>query len=474
MNILDIINQIKNISSTNAKKDILEQHKNNEVLKRVLKMTLDPTIISGYKKLPLPEEGLDAMTLDEALTELEENIYNRHRTGYAGRDFIAKILGSVSPDDCEVLKKVLQKNLDAGIKEKNVNDVFGKNFIKDEPYMRCSLVDTKTIRNIKFNEYGYAVSEVKMDGQYLNHTVTNNNLLSTSRNGKVYDFLNCRDADMNILANNICSIDPRFSSGVVFNGEALMLEADGETIMPREKGNGIIQKAGKDSIGTDEAMRVVFVLWDVLPLDAFNAGHWDVSRKERRELLEKAVNMTNSTFVRMIEYKKVVDIDEAFDYNTEMMMKGEEGTVLKCESGFWKSHTSPTQLKMKLKMQVDLRITGFIEGEGKRKGVLGSLQLESMCGTLKVNCGTGIKEKDTEWTFDSIWKNKDKLIGTVVTVECNNLTVDKRTSVQKLFLPVFVEFRFDKDSCDDIQRIYEIKESAIMVFREALKNVLKG
>lgn len=467
MSILDILTNIKNTSSTLGKKALLEENKNDPVLKKVLKYTLDPTIVSGYKKLPDPVLGSNNMDLNTAIDSLQ-SIYDRELTGYAGRDHIASVLGSVSTDDAEVLRKMLTKNLDCGIQEKNCNDVFGKGFIKDEPYMRCSLIDKKTAKNINFKKYGYAVSEVKMDGQYLNHVVKNNSLTSSSRNGKVYDFLGCRDNQMIQLALKIQMIDNRFSSGVVFMGEGIVMDTDGETILPRTTGNGIIQKAGKDSIMSSEAMRVVFVLWDVVPYDAFCDGVWDVCRKERREVLEHAINSLDSDFVRMVQYKKVEDLKEAFEYNTELMNAGEEGSVLKCEDGIWKSHTSPKQLKMKLKMQIDLRIIGFNPGEGKRKDVLGSLILESDCGILEVSCGTGIKEKDDEWTFKTIWENREYLKNKVLTVECNEIVIDKNTMKPSLFLPVFIEFRFDKNTADTYDRILEIRESAVEVFSKSI------
>ena len=473
MSILDIIKELKNENSINSKKDILTKYKDNEVLKTVLKLALEPSIVSGYKKIPNASSSTEQYDLATALQRLDK-IYSRELTGNAGREFIAEVRASVTKEDSEVIRLVLIKDLGCGASDKIVNSVFGKNFVKDEPYMRCSLVDTKTIKNItSFKTHGYAVSEVKMDGQYLNHTVLNGQLTCSSRNGKIYDFLGSRDSDMAKLGGWLQANDPRFSSGVVFNGECLLMANDG-TMENRETGNGIIQKAGKDTMSLAESMRVVFVLWDVLPYDAFVNGVWDVPRQERRELLEKAISAGSSDFVRMVEYKKVVDIADAFDYNNELMLRGEEGSVLKCESGIWKSHTSPKQLKMKLKMQLDLRIVGFNEGDKKRTGMLGSLMLESADGVLVTNCGTGIKEKDAEWTFQSIWDAREELLGKVVTIECNSLTTDKRTGQKKVFLPVFVEFRFDKDTCDDYERILEIRESAVMVFREALLEALKN
>lgn len=471
--ILSILTEIKNDPSTLAKKRILTENKDNPVLARVLKLALDPGIVSGYKKLPAPLHGFcDEMDLNTALDELDA-IYSRKITGHTGRDFIANILGSVSDNDAEVIRRVLTKDLECGASDKITNDVFGKGFIKDEPYMRCSLVDTKTIRNIDFATYGYAVSETKMDGQYLNHTVINNQLTCTSRNGKVYDFLGARDELMANLAQSVQKRDNRFGSGVVFNGECLMMDESGR-ILPRETGNGIIQKAGKGTMTQFDSMRVVFVLWDVLPYDAFQEGIWEVSRKERRELLESAIQDINSEFIQMVEYQKVLNVTEAFEHNTVLMERGEEGSVLKCESAIWKSHTSPKQLKMKLKMQLDLRIVGFNEGEKKRTGMLGSLILESEDGQLTTNCGTGIKEKDAEWTFKSIWEKRDELMGKVVTIECNELTKDKNSLIPKVFLPVFVEFRFDKETCDTYERILEIRESAVEVFANTISESLKG
>lgn len=210
MSILDIILKIKETSSTNAKKDILKENIDNEDLKRVVKLALEPSIVSGIKKIPEPIETERSLTLSEGLDALNA-LYTRQVTGNTARQYLGEILGSVTEYDADIIRRVVLKNLDCGIQEKNANDVFGKQFIKDEPYMRCSLVNEKTVQNIKsFKTMGYAVSEVKMDGQYLNSTVVNGSLLCTSRNGKIYDFLGMKDEDMITLAKNVQANDPRF------------------------------------------------------------------------------------------------------------------------------------------------------------------------------------------------------------------------------------------------------------------------
>lgn len=465
--ILSILNEIKNDSSTLAKKKILTENKDNEVLKKVLKYTLDPGIVSGYKKLPPPVQSFETYDLDTAINNLDV-IYNRQLTGHAGRDYIASVLGSVSEDDAEVLCKILTKELDCGIQAKNANDVFGKNFIKDEPYMRCSLLTEKTILKIQLKKYGFFYCDVKMDGAYLAHIVQNDSVISTSRNGKIHDFNNIKDESFLKLKEQIELVDPIYKDGVVFTGEALSLDMYGN-ILPRTTSNGIISKAGKGTITDDEASRVIFVIWDAIPLQNYMDGKYSTELCVRRPVLEEAIANSHVEDVLMIEYRKVTSFKEAFEYNSELMLKGEEGSIIKSPDNIWQSHTSPTCLKVKLKMEVDLVCIDVLEGEGKRKNTTGSLTVTSACGTLLSNVGTGF----TEEMLDYIWKNKDDVIGSVITVEVNDIVSDKRTLVPSLFLPVFVEIRTDKNEADTYERILEIKESAVEVFSSKMINALK-
>ena len=57
---------------------------------------------------------------------------------------------------------------------------------------------------------------------------------------------------------------------------------------------------------------------------------------------------------------------------------------------------------MKLEASVDLLWVDSIEGEGKAEGMLGAMCLESSCGKLKVNVGTGFTDKERA----DPWHNK--------------------------------------------------------------------
>ena len=469
--IYDILEELKETTKGNVKKSILTRELNNSLFRKVLVCALDPNLQSGMKKIPEYKHINTTLSLDSALDMLYD-FYDSKLTGYAARDKLEEILSNLDKEDALVIEAVIRKDLDCGIGDSIVNSVFGANFITETPYMRCSLVNVKTILNIDFETYGYAVSEHKEDGQYLNHII-NTEYISVSRNGKMYDFLGTHDDDMIKLKEIVQRLDPRFSSGSVFNGECLVLD-ENNNILPRELGNGIINKAGQNTITQEEAERTVFVLWDLLPHEDYTKGIWDVSRRERRELLEAAINELNSNSVRMVEYKKVLDIDEAFDYNEDVMSSGKEGTILKCESGIWKDGTSTKQLKMKLEMTVDLIIKDFNLGDpnSKFKNTLGTISAESSDGIIKVNV-SGFKEKNGDWTRDIIWSKQDELREGIMSVVTTGITQNKKTLQYSLYLARFDEFRFDKSTADSYDRILEIKESAILVLREKLRSKKK-
>lgn len=471
MTVLDILEKLISISGTNDRIAELAKHKDNETLKRVLFLAHDPNTTFGMKKVPLPmlTEHAEPLSLEHSFATLTM-LADRALTGNRALDTVATVLGRLSDDDAEVFTRILKQDLKIAMGIKNINKSVGKDFLKETPYMRCDLTNAKTLARIQYP----AISEVKMDGQYLNHIVRNGFYSAESRNGKPYDFLGVMDDDFaklaKILETDFNIIDP------VFNGEAVVSDGEGG-VLPRTTGNGIIQKFGKDTGNIIDAQAVIAVLWDVLPYEAYRAGEWKVKRKDRRNMLEAALAKLQSERVKMIEYVEVANFKEAHEYNTMVMARGDEGTILKDERGPWKSHTSPWQLKLKLKFQVDLKVVGFEEGseDGKFKGSLGALIVESECGRLRCKMGTGFKEKfcpkkdigtKKEYSDDQvrqyIWDNKEKFLGAIVEGEANDVVQDRNADILKLFLPVFVEWRHDKDQYDDLDRIYAMKESAIL------------
>lgn len=507
MTTLSILEKLISISGTNDRIAELAKHKNNEVLKQVLFFAHDPNTTFGMKNMRLLEGAghTGELTLEESF-ELLHDLANRKVTGNAAREMIGIAFDNLSYDDATVFARILQQDLKIAMGIKNINKAISKDFLQETPYMRCDLTTAKTLSRFQWvTSAGDAgvYSEVKMDGQYLNHIVRNFQYSAESRNGKPYDFLGVMDDDFAKLAQILKTdwniIDP------VFNGEAVVSDGEGG-VFPRTTGNGIIQKFGKDTGSILDAENVIAVLWDVIPLEAYKKGEWKVQRKERRTIMVQALAKLNKDYhhavdminadtsrdsasihaaimalpqprVRMVQFKPVKSFAEAFAYNTEIQLAGGEGTIIKDERGPWKAHTSPWQLKMKLKFEVDLRVVGFNPGgiDGKFATSLGSIAVESECGQVKFNIGSGFKEnycpkKDIgtkneypdNMVRDYIWNHQEEFLGKIVEGEANDITQDRNSDIITLYLCTFNFWRLDKDTADDLQRIRDMKEAAII------------
>ena len=125
----------------------------------------------------------------------------------------------------------------------------------------------------------------------------------------------------------------------------------------------------------------------------------------------------------------------------------EEGAVLKNLDGIWKDHTSPNQVKMKVKDPADLLCVGTYPHK-KKPHWIGGLNLESSDGIIKVNTGSGMTDDDRALLPECY-------IDEIIELEYNEITEDKRTKQKSLFLPIYVGIRKDKDVADSYELILE-------------------
>jgi len=462
MTAYEIIELIRSTSGTNDKRTILGEHKDNIELQRVLTMTLDPRITFGIKKIPAYDYIAEELTLSEAMDELGK-LERRESTGKSAIALLQGILETVSEENAQVIKWIIAKDFKAGFGETLVNDEMGDFSVYTVPYMGATSYSPKRVKDIM--KRGEAFSEVKMDGRYLNIICDNSDVFMESRGGKPNPLMGCLVHEAKALSNEIGQ------NQVVFNGELMF---KGET--DRYIANGIIASfvsmAQKDFDGVDiskeitkfekrwgmsieEAKsRISFICWDYIPLSNYKQNIWKTPRTERLSALQDAISSSDS--FELVEYKIVKTEAEAIEHFQEMLARGEEGTILKASDGIWEDKKPVYQCKMKLEMNVDLRVVGFNYGTPgtKNENVISSLNVESMCSSLTTSPG-GIKEADMQY----ITENMDSLLGTIVEVKSCGISQDSEGNYSLLH-PVFLKFRDDKNTGDTLQSIIEIDAMA--------------
>ena len=217
--------------------------------------------------------------------------------------------------------------------------------------------------------------------------------------------------------------------------------------LDRNTGNGIINKAIQGTISKEEAALIAVECWDVVKYDHWVSGVSDCTYDKRFSMLETMIKLAKSEKLLVIDTATVMNFDEANMFYKDMLSKGEEGAVLKNLDGIWKDHTSPNQVKMKVKDPADLLCVGT-QPHSKKPDWIGALILESSDGIIKVSSGSGL-------TDDLRQKSPDFFIGKIIEVEYNEISEDKKTGQKSLFLPIYIDVREDKSEADSYETILE-------------------
>lgn len=447
MSILSILDQINSSTKRSHKLGLIEQHKDNELFMRVVKLALDPYINFFIKKIPA-FECKNEQSLEWALDQLEL-LSSRKVTGNAGIEHLRKVLSSLNKDDATVVSRIIGKDLRCGMADGIVNAVV-KDYIPTYPCLLARAYDDKNIKNIEFP----ALSQLKADGLRVNFHISKDSVYICGRSGREIDLLGQMDEDSIRLAS-------RFAEPVVVDGELVVVD-DQNRILPRKIGNGIINKAIKGTISKEEAAMVRAKVWDVVTSCEFKAGLSKTHYRKRFQQIQDAVQSLktdadslaktlagNNFKFWIIESKEVSSLEEAQDHFSEMLSRGEEGTILKNFCGQWEDSRSKHLVKLKAEKDCDLFITGFNPGTGKFEGLVGSLICESSDGKVVVSI-SGFDDALRKEISDNI----EGLVGTVVSVMYNERIKSKtRTDVDSLFLPRFLEFRNDKTEANSSSEI---------------------
>ena len=415
-NILGILNEIANTSSTKAKEAIIWREENNELLRAVFAAAYNPTINYNIRQIPeYKQTNTDQRGLAAALHELHR-FTSREVTGNAASECLAELLGSLDSDDARVLERIIGKDLRCGASDSIASRVW-PGFVPSHDVMLCD----KDMSRINYPAY----AQTKCDGARVHLYFDGNSVKALSRGGKEFQLLGSLD--------DTCK--QFMKPGETFDGELLVFK-DGK-IADRQTGNGILNKASKGTITKEDADSIVAVIWDIVDFTG------KISYKKRFEELGK-----RRLGARLFLVKSVVVQDEtaAMSFFMEQLTNGEEGAIIKNMDSVWVPKRSKDLCKLKEINTADLIVIDWYHGEpGKQfeKG-LGGLVCQTSDGKLQVNVGSGFDQETR------LAGNFDSWIGKIVEVLYNQKITSKGRETASLFLPRFNLLRFDKDEANTI------------------------
>jgi DNA ligase 1 len=431
----EIIKAVQAASGANAKKAVLELHKDNALLRAYLKAVYDPTINYWTTKVPkVAPAGL--ATLDAEWIEwLTRNIAARALTGKAAMTALAGSMSAMDAEGIELAGYIIGRDIKAGIAEGGILKVFPGLFYVP-PYQRCASMSPELKE--RFGQMPEFYVQTKSDGQFAyagKGTKEYSGCFLMSRAGSHHPHW---------LADTVCENVP---TGTVAMGELLVFK--GQKALSRKEGNGILNSllSGDGSKFDKLTMKVEFFAWDLVTLEEFEAGHSDTPYRDRW------IDLVTQTSLRQIPSWVVTSLREANALQAEHVARGEEGTVWKSPEMLWRDCSSGDKdmMKAKLVFEADFRIRGCYEGTGKAKGKLGGLELETCDGLIQFNVGSGFSDIQRE----ELWAIRDTLPGKIAACEGNDIVTSKGKSTESIFLPIFIEIREDKVEADTRDRVWE-------------------
>jgi len=410
----EIIQLLERDNSRLYKEDVLSHYIDDEGLVKGLLYCLDNMITFGVADIPYSDTQGEGIT-EEEFYHLADQLKNRELTGNAARDAILSLSLKSGIDQWnDWYRRILIKDLRCGVSLKTVNNV-KKGTI---PVFTCMLAHSGDNNPKKIT--GDCVVEYKYDGVRAIIIVENANATIYSRNGK--------------LLTNFPHIEEAFSNKIfddlVFDGE--VMSADFQTLMK--------QVHRKEGAQTEDAY---FALFDFLPLDEFKTAKSSLPLIKRKELLKGFEESDYFKDCIVVTDYTVLNIEDDADkfkaINNTAIEKGYEGIMVKPVNGYYECKRSYGWLKMKPYIEVTLTVTDIEEGTGKNEGSTGALVCE---GTdegkhIKVNVGTGLSDANR----DDIWNNSDAVLGQLVEVRADAITISQDGDDYSLRFPRFKCFR---------------------------------
>ena len=428
----DYLSQLNETNSSKVKLETLKkiQKEDDGTFKKVLAYTYDKVTYT-FGVTPRTVENFSETA--NSYTDMFALLDDLNARKLTGNKALAECKGFISTSkDADLFMKIIDRDLKCGINAKTVSKVY-KDVIKRPNYNRCSILSKKLADKIQFPCY----LQLKCDGTYRECTVQNGVAEFRTRSGEPYE--------NPVLAEVMKNLPEG-----VYTGEFTVGKAD-EPDANRSVGNGMINSDNPDfSV-------IHFTIWDYLTFDEYNLikktpyGHRFVN-------LQNNLRGLHSDLIQIVPSYVVNSLSEALKLTSDFMNQGLEGGVLKDKNMIFKNGTSNQQLKIKLKVDADLRVVGFLKGtkgtkyETKNKVIV----YQTDDGKVKGQC-SGM----TDAMIEEVTKNPDKYIGKIVAVQFNDLMKAEGHDYHALSHPRFQEFRIgEKDTSDTFERILELRDMA--------------
>ena len=420
--VINIINQLRNESSTNGKLKILKDNKDNELLMKILEYTYNP-----FKKYGMSEKSL---TCKEGNINYEiDNIFklldllSNSNINDSLRDTTNSFLSVVKKDIRDIYKCMLLKDLKIGLNAKSINKIW-KDLI---PQFNVMLADKYFEKQQKVKGKEFIITQ-KLDGSRFVLIKDNlGNVKCYTRQGQEVNGLIEFENDFKLIPNN-----------TVIDGEVLLNKQGLHS-------KDLYRETMKEFRKKGEKHGLILNAFDILTFDEFKEGKSKTKCKDRKQQLHDLIN--NNNFTNIIEVPiRYIGKDENMIIKLldEAVNNNEEGVMVNLADAVYECKRTTNILKAKKFKDCDVRVLDIIEGTGKNIGKLGAITIQFEVDGKLYTCDCGSGFNDYERLL--YWNNKELLLNKIVTIGYFEISQNSKTKEYGLRFPTWKNIiRDDKD-----------------------------
>ena len=342
-----------------------------------------------------------------------------------------------TPEDKDVeirkmLMKVLTKSMNIGLGAKLINKAVGRELIPDPSLMLA------TDKQGEIEKWDQIYCEEKYDGVRVIAT------MNPDRSFSFYTraFNELDSSKLSKISTELTMISDKAAlTSVFFDGEL--------TDLNRKSVSGKVTQILRGTAPDNIDDHFLFNVFDLEDNSTIKSGRGSVMYTERREMLQEAISFTDeSSCIKLGNMWEVDSMEETLVIYKKIVDLGGEGVICKNDH-LYECKRSKSWIKLKEVNDCDLEVVGWYPGEGKREGLIGGLICTDLSKTLHVKIGAGFTDLDLK----TLSVNPDELRGKIIAAQYNVTITDKHEN-RSLFLPRFIEVRFDKNQPDDMSKLF--------------------
>ena len=430
MHAVNLLKEIKDTQGNNAKKDLVEKHKDNEDFIFLLKTLLDPFEVMKVKKIELPEPLPRFWSTNQfKLKNLVEflKVTNRSNTTLEAID---KYLASINPEEAAIVAGVITKTYKLGIGATLVNKAVGYNLIADFKLMKAEPFKEDWIPW----ENGLMYVQEKFDGVRGIIKVEDGSCTALTLKGHTLQLPSIFKA-----VKRFC--DANGLDNIILDGELLHREK-------RTSATAVVNRIMKNDFNEADDSLLQFKVFYYMSIKEFN---------DRAPVLTEKGVVKNMSALRAVWQNKYLNFAETFLVRSmgevdklfeAVREKGGEGLILKRISGKYQWKRSRNWLKLKSSYSTTLEVVDtYLGGKGtKYEGIIGGLLCSTKDGII-FKVGSGLSDEERVNFTDKI-----NIIGKFVEVAFTDVGWTDDGELYLDFPRYKADRSFEKSEADSLEK----------------------